>query len=232
MTRIRSRIWRACATAAIAAAVALGAAGSAHAGTKWLCGPGVAGDPVPAAAQAPRSTGAGTCRSGTSLHGRARDRGVACFYVYPTVSNQPGRLATKRIDPELRSIALYQTARFSQLCQVYAPVYRQATVPALQAGKTTRSRLPHGLRRRGTGLRRVPPAHRPAPGLRPPRPLAGQLPPQAARPAADRRPSRPATPARVRRAPRRRRHHAQGLRTGAARSATSPPASGRPSSTA
>jgi hypothetical protein len=69
---------------------------------------------------------------------RQRDRGVDCFYVYPTVSNQPGRLATKRVDPELRSIALYQAARFSQLCRVYAPVYRQATVPALQAGTTTK----------------------------------------------------------------------------------------------
>jgi pimeloyl-ACP methyl ester carboxylesterase len=54
------------------------------------------------------------------------------------VSNQPGRLATRRIDPELRSIALYQAARYSQLCRVYAPVYRQATVPALQAGATTK----------------------------------------------------------------------------------------------
>ena len=42
------------------------------------------------------------------------------------------------MDPEIRSIALYQAARFSQLCRVYAPVYRQATVPALQAGTTTR----------------------------------------------------------------------------------------------
>jgi hypothetical protein len=54
------------------------------------------------------------------------------------VSNHQSRLATKRVDPELRSIALYQAARFSQLCRVFAPVYRQATVPALQAGTTTR----------------------------------------------------------------------------------------------
>jgi hypothetical protein len=77
-------------------------------------------------------------RTGTSTPRRGRDRGVDCFYVYPTVSNQQTRLATRRVDPEIRSIALYQAARFSQLCRVYAPVYRQATVPALQAGTTTR----------------------------------------------------------------------------------------------
>jgi pimeloyl-ACP methyl ester carboxylesterase len=69
---------------------------------------------------------------------RDRDRGVDCFYVYPTVSNQPTRLATKRADPEIRSIALYQAARFSQVCRVYAPLYRQATVAGLQAETTTR----------------------------------------------------------------------------------------------
>ena len=77
--------------------------------------------------------------AGQTTPARERDRGVDCFYVYPTVSNQPGRLATKHVDPELRSIALYQAARFSQLCRVYAPVYRQATVQALQAGTTTQA---------------------------------------------------------------------------------------------
>ena len=76
--------------------------------------------------------------SGPSTPKRSRGRGVDCFYVYPTVSGQQTRLATRRVDPELRSIALYQAARLSQVCRVYAPVYRQATVPALQAGTTTR----------------------------------------------------------------------------------------------
>ena len=133
----------------------------------------------------------GHARRAASTPRRDRDRGVDCFYVYPTVSDQQSRLATKRVDPEIRSIALYQAARFSQLCRVYAPVYRQATVPALQAGTTTRPRLPHGLRRRRAGLRRVPAPHRPPSRLRPHRPLAGELPPAAAHPPADRRPSPP-----------------------------------------
>jgi Protein of unknown function (DUF3089) len=130
-------IARACAAAAIAAVAALGAPGSATAATKWLCGPGVANDPC-----RPRLTTTlyhgWNARAGRFTARRARDRGVACFYVYPTVSNQQTRLATKRVDPEIRSIALYQAARFSQVCRVYAPVYRQATVPALEAGTTTR----------------------------------------------------------------------------------------------
>jgi hypothetical protein len=128
---------RGCAAAALTVAVTLGAAGSAPAATKWLCGPGVAHDPCRPSLSTTFYRG-WDARTGRSTPRRAADRGPACFYVYPTVSDQPNRLATKRVDPELRSIARYQAARFSQLCRVYAPVYRQATVPALQAGTTTR----------------------------------------------------------------------------------------------
>ncbi len=123
--------------AALTVGAALGVAGPAPAATKWLCGPGVADDPCRPGLSTTRYEGF-TERIGRTTPKRARDRGVDCFYVYPTVSNQDRRLATKRVDPELRSIALYQAARYSQLCRVWAPVYRQATVPALQAGTTTR----------------------------------------------------------------------------------------------
>jgi Protein of unknown function (DUF3089) len=137
VTSTGSRIGRVCAAAAVTLAATLGTAGSAPAATKWLCGPGVAHDPCRPSLSTTLFRGWDT-RTGTATPKRDRDRGVDCFYVYPTVSNQTSRLATKRVDPELRSIALYQAARFSQLCRVYAPVYRQATVPALQAGTTTR----------------------------------------------------------------------------------------------
>jgi hypothetical protein len=128
---------RACVAAAVTVAAALGTAGSAPAATKWLCGPRVADDPCRPSLSTTLYRG-WTEPAGEFTPRRARDRGVACFYVYPTVSNQQTRLATKRVDPELRSIALYQAARFSQLCRMYVPVYRQATVAALQAGTTTR----------------------------------------------------------------------------------------------
>jgi hypothetical protein len=126
------------AVAVTMAAAALSVAGSASAATKWLCGPGVANDPCRPSLGTTLYRGWNT-PAGKVTPRRERDRGVDCFYVYPTVSNQSGRLATKAVDPEIRSIALYQAARFSQLCRVYAPVYRQATVPALNEGKTTRS---------------------------------------------------------------------------------------------
>jgi Protein of unknown function (DUF3089) len=125
--------------AAVTAAAVLGAApGAAQASTKWLCGPGVADDPCRPSLSTTRYGAFTEPGSTVTLH-RAADRGVACFYVYPTVSNQQTRLATKAVDPELRSIALYQAARYSSQCRIYAPVYRQATVPALQAGTTTRA---------------------------------------------------------------------------------------------
>jgi hypothetical protein len=119
-------------------AAMLGAAGSAPAATKWLCGPRVADDPCRPGLSTTLYRGWDS-RAGTFTAKAGRRHGVACFYVYPTVSNQQSRLATKRVDPEIRSIALYQAARFSQLCRVHAPVYRQATVPALQSGTTTRA---------------------------------------------------------------------------------------------
>ena len=67
---------------------------------------------------------------------KAHPRKLDCFYVYPTVSDQNTPAATKAIDPELRSIALYQTARYSQLCKVYAPVYRQITLKGIGLGSS------------------------------------------------------------------------------------------------
>jgi pimeloyl-ACP methyl ester carboxylesterase len=60
---------------------------------------------------------------------------VDCFYVYPTVSDQQTQNANLQIDPEERSIALYQAARYSQECRVFAPMYRQITLHALFSGQ-------------------------------------------------------------------------------------------------
>lgn len=128
---------RAWIVAAVVAVAALAAAASASAKTKWLCGPGVRHDPCRPKLSTTVYHGWDD-RAGRMTPRRDRDKGVDCFYVYPTVSDQQRRLATRRIDPEIRSIALYQAARFSQVCRIFAPVYRQATVPALQAGTTTR----------------------------------------------------------------------------------------------
>jgi pimeloyl-ACP methyl ester carboxylesterase len=56
---------------------------------------------------------------------------IDCFYVYPTVSGQPGILANLHIDPTEIAVARAQASRFSQDCKVYAPVYPQLTLHAI-----------------------------------------------------------------------------------------------------
>jgi hypothetical protein len=57
---------------------------------------------------------------------------VDCFYVYPTVSADPGDLSdlTPGADEEVRAIQS-QAARFRSVCRLYAPMYRQTTLAAL-----------------------------------------------------------------------------------------------------
>lgn len=61
------------------------------------------------------------------------DAPIDCFYVYPTVSIDPGVNATMAIEPEERNVVLAQFARFGAKCRLYAPMYRQFTLTALRA---------------------------------------------------------------------------------------------------
>ena len=104
---------------------------AASADVKWLCSPAQSSDPC--------DVGLATTRYSPALERlgverpKAGDRKVDCFYVYPTVSDQPTEIATKATDPEIRSIALFQAARYSQECRVFAPVYRQRTIAGIQS---------------------------------------------------------------------------------------------------
>jgi Protein of unknown function (DUF3089) len=112
---------------------ALLAPGGAAAKTVWLCKPGLKSNPcTPGLKTTYFSPTAKKLRVGKPR--AVKHPKVDCFYVYPTVSDQPTRFANKRIDPELRSIALYQAARYTQHCRVYAPVYRQGTLAGLLGG--------------------------------------------------------------------------------------------------
>jgi hypothetical protein len=117
---------------AVAVISVAGAAAASPVGAKtvWLCRPGVSPDPC--------TPGLSTTVYSPKLkplrveHPRTvRDPAIDCFYVYPTVSDQKTTFANRHIDPEERSIALYQAARYSQYCRVYAPMYRQLTLAAL-----------------------------------------------------------------------------------------------------
>jgi hypothetical protein len=55
-----------------------------------------------------------------------------CFYVYPTVSTDPGGNSDMIIDPAERRVVDQQLARFGSKCRLFAPMYRQVTLAALR----------------------------------------------------------------------------------------------------
>ena len=63
-------------------------------------------------------------------HTPAHDAPIDCFYIYPTVdlSIVPGNHVDFSNDAKIRAAAAAQIARFSEVCNVYAPLYRQATI--------------------------------------------------------------------------------------------------------
>jgi len=61
---------------------------------------------------------------------------IDCFYVYPTVSTDPGGNSDMNAGPEENGVVRAQLARFASQCKVYAPLYRQATLTALRAATT------------------------------------------------------------------------------------------------
>ena len=62
----------------------------------------------------------------------AGDAPIDCFYVYPTVSMQPGANADMAIDAEERGVVKLQFARFASKCRPFAPLYRQMTIAQLR----------------------------------------------------------------------------------------------------
>jgi hypothetical protein len=108
---------------------------SASAKVVWLCKPGQRANPCePSLTTTVFSPSAK--RLGVEHPRRAAHPKADCFYVYPTVSDQKRPQATKVVDDVLRSIALYQPARYSRVCRLFAPVYRQITVQGLANPQT------------------------------------------------------------------------------------------------
>jgi hypothetical protein len=67
---------------------------------------------------------------------------VDCFYVYPTISRDPGVLSDMIPGAEETGVAAVQAAPFAGLCRVYAPMYRQFTVTGLRTTPRTAPRSP------------------------------------------------------------------------------------------
>jgi hypothetical protein len=116
--------------------VALPGTASAAGGVHWLCKPGIANNACSVSLTTTRYSTSGK-KLGVDKIKAPRHPKFDCFYVYPTVSDQKTPVANFHIDPELRSIALYQAARYSTECRVYAPVYRQLTLVGIGVSGTS-----------------------------------------------------------------------------------------------
>ena len=63
----------------------------------------------------------------------AKNPKIDCFYVYPTVSRDPGVVSTMKEGSEEKLVTAVQFARFGAVCRQFAPLYRQFTLTALAA---------------------------------------------------------------------------------------------------
>jgi hypothetical protein len=91
----------------------------------WLCLPrrqDPCATPQPTAELEPNGYGA----VATAMP--AADPPIDCFYVYPTVSRDPGLNSDMVAGPEEQGTATVQVGRFSTICRTFAPLYRQGTV--------------------------------------------------------------------------------------------------------
>lgn len=96
----------------------------------WLCLPGRTDPcayPLPTMALDPSGYGA------SSEAVPAADPPIDCFYVYPTVSRDPGLNSDMDAGAEEQTAAVAQFTRFASVCRAFAPVYRQATVGSIAA---------------------------------------------------------------------------------------------------
>jgi hypothetical protein len=108
-------------------------AGADAAGIVWLCMPRAASDPCTGnlGLTVIDAVGKQTAQPAPL----ATNAPVDCFYVYPTTSRQKTINADLSIDPEEVGVAVAQAAPFSRVCKVYAPIYPQATIEALNSGQ-------------------------------------------------------------------------------------------------
>lgn len=95
----------------------------------WLCRPGrqdaCAADQAATVVQADGATRVETFKPDPNAP-------IDCFYVYPTVSSDPGGNSDMTPDLPEKAVADQQFARFGQVCKLYAPNYRQVTIAALR----------------------------------------------------------------------------------------------------
>ena len=105
--------------------------------TVWLCRPGQAEDPCAYSTATTTVTAQGVTSISTPTPAPTAQR-FDCFYVYPTTSTEPGNNADLTVQPSEVDVAVAQASQFSRVCNVWAPMYRQATEAALGDGAARR----------------------------------------------------------------------------------------------
>ena len=96
----------------------------------WLCRPG-APDlcAAPVAATVVQSDGSRSTR-GFKPNSAAP---IDCFYVYPTVSEDPAGNSAMTSGPGEKRAVAQQFAAFASVCRPFAPIYRQVTIAGVEA---------------------------------------------------------------------------------------------------
>lgn len=95
----------------------------------WLCRPGVDDGTCSANLDATAIDAAGK-RTPAPYKPNAKAP-IDCFYIYPTVSQDPTLFSDMNAGAEERRTVHGQAARLGSVCRVFAPIYHQFTVTAL-----------------------------------------------------------------------------------------------------
>jgi hypothetical protein len=116
---------------ASAAAPALAADDDAYARPEaWLCRPGVsdlcAAPVVATVVQSDGSRGSRVLKPNPAAP-------IDCFYVYPTVSEDPAGNSGMTGGPGEKRAVAQQFAAFASVCRPFAPIYRQVTIAGVEA---------------------------------------------------------------------------------------------------
>jgi hypothetical protein len=103
--------------------------------TNWLCLPGSKDELCTKDLDATIVKADGTTEP--QPHVVAESPKFDCFYVYPTVSNDPGSNSDLTANQEEIDVVRAQAARYTRECRMFAPLYRQVTLGALNGGMIT-----------------------------------------------------------------------------------------------
>ncbi|WP_084397826.1 DUF3089 domain-containing protein [Henriciella aquimarina] len=96
----------------------------------WLCHPGKSEDACSGDRDYTRVQADGTLE--VERFEAAENPQIDCFYVYPTISMDMTPNSDLTPGPEEKRVTALQFSSFAETCRLFAPVYRQVTLPHLQ----------------------------------------------------------------------------------------------------